>query len=131
MSTGLTAARLSTLSVIVFGGPMTIGQLATAEQVSAPTMTRLLGGMERDGLLERARDTRDRRVVWIRATPKGARLLREGRRRRVATLAGEIAALDSAELELLDRAVAVIERIAAAAPIQPEAGPVAPWRTPS
>src|SRR5688572_19189778 len=71
---GLSAARASALSVVVFGGPVTIGQLARAEQVSAPTMTRLLVGMERDGLLKRERDRDDGRVVWIRATPKGARI---------------------------------------------------------
>src|SRR5437870_5061511 len=47
---GLSAARASALSVIVFGGPVTIGHLARAEQVSAPTITRLVLAMERDGL---------------------------------------------------------------------------------
>ncbi len=109
---GLTAARMSALSVVVFGGPVTIGRLAEAEQVSGPTITRLLAGMERDGLLRRARDTEDRRVVWIRATPRGTRLLQEGRRRRVTALAEELAELDPAELALLARAAELIERVA-------------------
>lgn len=111
---GLTAARMSALSVVVFGGPVTMGRLAEAEQVSGPTVTRLLAGMERDGLLKRSRDAQDRRVVWINATPKGARLLQEGRRRRVAALAGELAALEPADLALLARAAELIERIARA-----------------
>jgi DNA-binding MarR family transcriptional regulator len=61
-----------------------------SEQVSPPTITRLLVGMERDGLLKRERDREDGRVIWIRATPKGTRILQEGRRRRVAPLAGEL-----------------------------------------
>jgi DNA-binding MarR family transcriptional regulator len=100
----------------VFGGPVTIGRLATAEQVSAPTMTRLVVGMERDGLLARASDARDRRVVWSRATPEGTRLLREGRRRRVAALARELETIDVSELEHLARAADILERITGHAP---------------
>lgn len=109
---GLTAARTSALSVVVFGGPVTIGQLATAEQVSAPTMTRLLVGMERDGLLKRERDAEDGRVVWIRATAKGTRILQEGRRRRVEALAGELADLSASELTLLLKAAETMGRVA-------------------
>jgi DNA-binding MarR family transcriptional regulator len=109
---GLTAARTSALSVVVFGGPVTIGQLAQAEQVSPPTMTRMLVGMERDGLLKRERDREDGRVVWIRATPKGTRILQEGRRRRVEALAGELEGLSAAELTLLLRAAETMGRVA-------------------
>ncbi|MFN2400147.1 MAG: MarR family winged helix-turn-helix transcriptional regulator [Gemmatimonadaceae bacterium] len=108
----MTAARMSALSVVVFGGATTIGQLAHAEHVSAPTMTRLLAGMELDGLVKREGDRKDRRVVWIHATPKGARILREGRRRRVVALTKELAALNRAELDVLARASTLIERIA-------------------
>ncbi len=108
---GLSAARMSALSVVVFGGPVTIGRLAEAEQVSGPTVTRLLAGMERDGLLKRTRDAKDRRVIWLKATPKGARLLQEGRRRRIAALAADLAALDPADLALLAGAAELIERI--------------------
>ena len=123
---GLTAARMSALSVVVFGGPVTIGRLAEAEQVSGPTITRLLAGMERDGLLKRTRDARDRRVIWIKATPKGTRLLQEGRRRRIAALAADLAGLGPADLALLARAAELIERIARgtgpAGAAQPEGG---------
>lgn len=117
-ASGLTAARMSALSVVVFGGPVTIGRLASAEQVSGPTVTRLLAGMERDGLLKRTRDTHDRRVVWIRATPRGTRLLQEGRRRRIAALAEDLAALEPADLALLARAAELIERVARSGPVQ-------------
>jgi DNA-binding MarR family transcriptional regulator len=91
---------------------VTIGQLAQAEQVSPPTMTRMLVGMERDGLLKRERDRDDGRVIWIRATPKGARILQEGRRRRVEALAGELKDLSAAELTLLLRAAETMGRVA-------------------
>ena len=83
---GLTAARLSALSVLVFGGGTTLGHLARAEQVSAPTMSRLVGALEREGLATREPHTEDGRAVIVRATEEGrARLLR-GRERRVAEL---------------------------------------------
>lgn len=108
---GLTAARASALSILVFGGPATIGSLAKAEQVTAPTATRLVVGMERDGLVRRQPDARDGRVVWIRPTRKGVRLLHEGRRRRVAALARELASLDAPEREILGAAADILERM--------------------
>src|SRR5688500_1433251 len=86
-TSGLSAPRLSALSVVVFAGPLTIGALATAEQVRPPTMTRLVSGLERDGLVRREADAADGRVVRVRATARGERLLAEGRARRVDTLA--------------------------------------------
>ncbi len=108
---GISAARLSALSVAVFAGPVTMGQMAAAEQVAAPTMTRLVTGMERDGLVAREPDCDDGRVVWIRATAKGARILHAARDRRVGMLAAELAALDPAELKLLVEAAEIIERL--------------------
>jgi DNA-binding MarR family transcriptional regulator len=109
---GLTPARASALSIMVFGGgPVTLGQLAAAEQVSAPTVTRLIVGMERDGLVRRERDPHDGRVIWLRPTAKGTRLLHEGRRRRVAALAADLGALDASERETLAAAADILERI--------------------
>src|SRR5262245_59985510 len=85
-ASGVTPARLSALSVLVFGGERTIGSLATAEGVTPPTMTRLVAGLVADGLVERAGDPADRRAVRIRATAAGRMLLLEGRDRRVASL---------------------------------------------
>jgi DNA-binding MarR family transcriptional regulator len=109
---GLTAARASALSVLVFGGkPLTLGALAQAEQVSAPTITRLIVGMERDGLVRRTADASDGRVVWLQPTAKGARLLRAGRTRRVAALEAELATLAPAERETITAATALLERL--------------------
>src|SRR6267143_5059636 len=110
---GLTPARASALSILVFGGPATIGSLARAEQVSAPTVTRLILGMERDGLVRREDDERDGRMVWLHPTAKGARLLHAGRRRRVAALATTVAALNAADRDTLAAAADIIERMLA------------------
>ena len=108
---GLTPARASALSIMVFGGRVTIGQLAQAEQVSAPTMTRLVVGMERDGLVRRDSDPNDGRIVWLEATARGRRILHAGRERRVAALAEDLSGLDAAERDTLASAVAILERL--------------------
>lgn len=108
---GLSPSRLSALSVVVFGGPVTLGDLAAAEQVRPPTITRLVRELERQGLVFREADREDRRVQWIRATPKGQRLLREGRARRVQVLAASVADLAPEEQKALARAVPVLERL--------------------
>src|SRR6185295_3647605 len=110
---GFTSARASALSIMVFGGRVTIGQLAQAEQVSAPTMTRLVVGLERDGLVRRDRDPDDGRVVWLQATARGTRILHEGRRRRVEALAADLATLDPADHDLLGQAADILERVLA------------------
>src|SRR5215475_1360769 len=92
--TGLSAARLSALSVLVFGGPRTVGELAAAEQVKSPTMSRQLAEMEDDGLVRRRTDQDDGRVTVVVATAKGRRRLWAARKRRVTTLAQHLSGLD-------------------------------------
>lgn len=109
--TGMSPARLSALSVVVFAGPVKLGDLAAAEQVSAPTMSRMVSGLEAAGLVRRRADPHDGRVSWVRATPKGQRLLREGRARRVSRLARSMRLLRADELGVLHRATEILERI--------------------
>jgi DNA-binding MarR family transcriptional regulator len=109
-ASGLTAARLSALSVLVFGGPTTLGGLARAEQVSAPTMSRLAAGLERDGLATREAHAEDARSVVVSATPTGRDLLVQGRERRISELAGLFAGLSAAELDVLAQAAVLVER---------------------
>lgn len=109
---GLSAPRLSALSVVVYAGPISMGALASAEQVRPPTMTRLVSAMERQGLLRRAPDPEDRRIQQVRATAKGRRLLEAGRRRRIETLAADLAELRPDEVRLLARAAELVDFIA-------------------
>jgi DNA-binding MarR family transcriptional regulator len=110
-SAGLGPARLSALSVIVFGGPIRISELARAEQVRTPTITPIAAALERAGLVTREADGSDARAVVLRATPKGVRLLAEGRARRVRHLAGELRALSAAERKTLREAADVLLRL--------------------
>jgi DNA-binding MarR family transcriptional regulator len=107
---GLSAARLSALSVLVFGGECLIGELAAAEQVSPPTMTRLVAGLESDGLVRRRRSSRDGRATIVTATAKGRRVLEAGRDRRVALVARLLSDLDIADLARVEVGLDVLER---------------------
>ena len=109
---GISPPRLSALSVVVYAGPLTIGALAHAEGVRPPTMTRLVDGLERDGLIVRERGPDDRRSVVVRATPDGSRLLRRGRGRRVEALAAGLRLLSERDLATLGRAADLMERVA-------------------
>jgi DNA-binding MarR family transcriptional regulator len=108
-ASGESPARLSALSVLVFGGPRPIGQLARDERVAAPTMTRLVAGLERDGLVTRTTDATDRRSQQIAATDRGRDILLAGRARRVAALAALLAELDGTDRQTLTRAADLIE----------------------
>jgi DNA-binding MarR family transcriptional regulator len=112
--TGVGPARLSALSVLVFAGPMRLSELAVIEQVKPPTMTKVAAGLEAAGLVRRYSDPEDARAVRLEATPRGARLLQQGRRRRVRRLAAALQTLTFDDLEVLARAAAIVERISTA-----------------
>ena len=106
-------ARLSALSVLVFGGPRTLGDLAAAEQVKPPTMSRIVAGLVRSRLVEVSSDPRDARRRHIRATDKGTRLLQKARQRRIADLAAHLGMLPAEELVRLDHAVDTVRKLLA------------------
>jgi DNA-binding MarR family transcriptional regulator len=109
-ASGLSAARLSALSVLVFGGARTLGELAAAEHVRPATMTRIVQALEEDGLVSRERDRQDRRVTRLRATAKGERVLWRGRERRVQNLAALLSRLDRREIARVREAAELVER---------------------
>ena len=110
-ASGLPAPRLSALSVLVFGGPLTVSELAAAEQVRPPTMTRIIAGLEAAELVEREGDPKDRRIVRVRATRRGIEVLEQGRRRRIGLLARELEALPAADRDLLGRSLDTLEQV--------------------
>lgn len=107
---GVGPAQLSALSVLVFGGARSLGELAAAEHVRPPTMSRIVAGLERARLVRR-HATEDGRRVRLEATPRGVGLMWEGRRRRVETLANALASLPDGERQQLRRAVGLVQRI--------------------
>src|SRR6201984_3231283 len=109
--TGEGPARLSALSVLVFGGPKTLKELAAAEQVKPPTMSRIVSGLARSRLVEITEDPEDARRLRIAATPKGTHLLQKGRELRIAYLATQLERLTPDELSQLGDAVEILSQL--------------------
>jgi DNA-binding MarR family transcriptional regulator len=110
-TSGLNAPRLSALSVIVFAGPLTLGQLANAEQVRPPTMTRIVNALEAKGLVKKTSSPEDRRTIQLSATTQGKRLLFQARNRRVCSLANQIQILPRHDQQTLHDAIAILNRV--------------------
>jgi DNA-binding MarR family transcriptional regulator len=109
MASGVTGAQLSVLSVLAYGGPQTLGALATAEQVKPPTMSQLVSALE---LLELVtRKPLDRRSAEISLTRKGRQLLEAGRKRRLARLMKALDRLPPEQIDKLAQAAGLIVAI--------------------
>ena len=108
---GLSAPRLSALSVLVAAGPMSLAELAAAEQVKPPTMSRIVDALVEAGLVTRVARPGDRRSVVIEATADGAQLLDAGRERRVSALVERLQQLAGSEQRALARGVEILERV--------------------
>jgi DNA-binding MarR family transcriptional regulator len=109
--TGISPPRLSALSVLAYGGPMSLADLAAAEEVKAPTMSRIVEGLVKEGLATREADPGNRRKVRIAATEEGKSRLEGGRERRVRALAERLRRLADSEQRALARGVEVLERV--------------------
>jgi DNA-binding MarR family transcriptional regulator len=104
-------AQLSALSVLVLGGgPRSLGELAEAEQVKPPTMSRIVAGLVRAGLVRRGK-TEDGRRVRLEATAKGAKILQRGRQRRVESLANALASLPENEQRRLGELTGLLQQL--------------------
>lgn len=111
-ASGLTAPRLSALSVLVFGGPRTLGHLAAVEQVRPPTMTRLVTALEEGGYVTRRADKSDARRTMIHPTKRGDAVMSLGRSRRVGNLAERLSKMTRDEVRDLGRAAELVSRVA-------------------
>ena len=110
VASGLAPARLSALSVLVFGGAMSLNELARAEQVRPPTMSRIVDALESENLIRRTVNRQDRRAVVLEATEKGTAILWQGRKRRVKFLAKHLSRLSEEECKKIDAAIKAIQK---------------------
>jgi DNA-binding MarR family transcriptional regulator len=110
-ASGIGPAQLSALSVLVFMGEKSVGELAALEQVRGPTMTRIVDGLVEKALVRRVAMPEDRRTVRVAPTPQGRRLLLAGRMRRVRALARRLDGLSTADLKSLQYAATLIARL--------------------
>lgn len=105
----ITPARASALSVLVFGGPRTLTELAQAEQVTTATMSKLVSAMEAEGLVRREPHEDDARSVRLHPTAKARRILERGRARRTELLDSLFAGLNARELEIVRQAAELVD----------------------
>jgi DNA-binding MarR family transcriptional regulator len=108
---GITPSMLSGLSTAERLGPCTMRDLCDAEHVQPPTMTRIVAALVEAGLVTREADPLDRRVVWVRVAPSGRRLLDRSRKRKEAYLAKALRTLEPREIETLEEAATIFERL--------------------
>ncbi len=109
---GLTPTQLATLATLDKSGPLSLGELAAAERVQPPSMTRVIVALEAAGLVARSADPTDGRVALVSATRAGRAALGAIRRRRDAWLELRLAALPPQDIEILRQAAEVLERLA-------------------
>lgn len=108
---GIGPAQLSALSVLVFGGPKSLAELAEAEQVKPPTMSRIVAGLEKSKLVKSEPTKEDARRMRIVPTTKGEKVMWEGRKRRVEMLAELIADLSATDIQRLGEIAEVMQGI--------------------
>ena len=110
--TMLTLSQLAALATLDRHGALSPGELAAHEKISPPSMTRLLGVLESAGLVVRTAHPTDGRQVSLAVSPEGVALLKEDRRRRDVWLAQRLQDLDTDELEVLQRAAGILDKLA-------------------
>jgi DNA-binding MarR family transcriptional regulator len=108
---GLTPSQNSALASIERNGALTPSELASIERIQRPTATRILNGLLDAGLVTRETDATDRRIARVKVTREGAATLQRGRSRRTAYLARRLERLSPEELEVLERAAELLERL--------------------
>jgi DNA-binding MarR family transcriptional regulator len=107
----LTSSTQAALASIEGLGPITLGELATVEQVQPPTMSRIVARLEELGYVVRVVDPADRRVARSTITETGRDLLALGRTRKDAYFALRVATLTEDERSCLARALPLLERL--------------------
>ncbi|HEY0318135.1 MAG TPA: MarR family transcriptional regulator [Solirubrobacterales bacterium] len=110
-ATGLTPTSTAALATIDRFGPLTPSELAEIERVKRPTVTRTLGCLEREGLVERTADPTDGRSSLVSVNAAGRERLRRLRRRKNAYLARRMRDLSADEVATLERASEILEQM--------------------
>lgn len=108
---GVSPARMSALSVLIFTGPKTMSELATMERVKLPTMSRLVAAMEQEGLVTRRPHEEDARSVVLTATAKGKRVLEHGRELRLSALENLLEGATAREVAVVREAAQIVDRL--------------------
>lgn len=107
----LTPSQISALASLDGHGPLRLGELARVEAISPPSLTKIIGGLEQRGFVERTGDPTDRRSAVVDLTAAGRAALQAVRNERTAFLARRIATLTTAERNQLATAVGLLRQL--------------------
>lgn len=107
---GVPAAQLSALSVLVFGGPRRLGSLAEAERMAPPSMSRIVAALEKTRLVKRSADPADRRAETIAATELGQRTMLTARDRRLEDLVTFLDGCSERDVKAVRRTVQLVQK---------------------
>lgn len=110
-SSDLSGPLTSALAAIESSGAPTLGELAAHEGVKPPGVTRMVAGLAEAGLVVREQDALDKRVVRVRITSAGRRLLRRSRTRKTAYLTRKVHSLSAEDQAALRAAMPVLRRL--------------------
>jgi DNA-binding MarR family transcriptional regulator len=110
-SDDLTANQLAVLGTLFREGPLTVGDLAAAEKVQPPSMTRTVSCLAEKQLINRDPHPTDKRVVVVSLNDAGQAVIIESRRRKEAWLNHRLKELSAAERQILRDAAPIIERL--------------------
>ena len=108
----LTLTLVAALMTLDRVGPMSATELAAHERIQPPSMTKILGKLEADGLVLRTPHSSDRRQSVLTVTDAGRELIARERGARTAWLSTRLGMLEPAELDILRRVIPVLERLA-------------------
>lgn len=92
---GVGPAQLSALSVLYFSPELALTALAEIEDVSQPTMTRIVRSLEAAGAVTRVASAADRRVALVSISAEGRRIFEAARGRRLAIIEGILGHMDA------------------------------------
>jgi DNA-binding MarR family transcriptional regulator len=110
-SVGLNSNQLSAMAVLLNSGDLLMGELAAAEKMQPPSMTRIVNGLEARGYVARRPHPDDRRQCVVTLSDEGRKILLANRRRRDEWLAIRIAQLAPVERQVLREAIEILEKV--------------------
>ncbi|MCW2541032.1 MAG: Transcriptional regulator, MarR family [Frankiales bacterium] len=111
VNTAVTLSQLSALTTVKKYGPLSAGEVAAAEQMQPPSMTKILASLEANGWIERMSHPDDRRQSIITITESGRELIDEETRARDEWLAMRLSEMSVADRDLLRDAIDVLDRL--------------------
>lgn len=112
----LTPSQASTLGLVTARGPLPVSEVARIDSLNPTMVSRIVGVLESEGLLERRKDTEDQRSYIVSATPRGVALHERIRAQRLSGILSAMRTLEPSQIEAVRGALGAMEALADAMP---------------